>query len=377
MNGNAHSTELTTQEMYQWKADESTYTATDIDGKITSIIDQAYRDFIEGLISIETFVGRILPSDTPAFRMTDKIIERNDLKIVTNDLKRYRLANYFTSVIKLFAHYSPEYLYSPNVELFFHCCFKLELGKELFTDPLGYTTKRGDKPMRQFELYNSLLTLIRTESRNHEFDGKIHSRQYNAERNLKSAVSFLRKLFARRLLVLRVDFYYLPKHANCISVEEARKDLAHFLYNLRRNKELSENLEGYIWKIEFTPLKKLHFHMLFLLDSSTVQNDEFWANKFGTYWSEVITQGRGRFYNGNTKGNKRKFEINGMCGIGKIGRIHAAPADDSDIDKRNILLNRIVVYMLKPDQVLLTTKLCNGKHRLYGKGVGRNSRRKG
>ena len=148
--------------------------------------------------------------------------------------------------------------------------------------------------------------------------------------------------------------------------------MAHFLYNLRRNKELSEHLEGYIWKIEFTPLKKLHFHMLFMLDSSDVQNDEYWANQYGMYWSEVITKGRGRFYNGNTPENKKRFEVNGLSGIGKIGRVHDNPADDFDLEKRNILLNTIVAYMLKPDQVLLATKLCDSKYRLFGKGIGRN-----
>ncbi len=288
-------TELSIQEMYQWKAEDSMYTVTDIDGHITTQFDQAYREFIDGLISIETFVDRVLQSDTPAFKMTEVLIEKNDLQLTKNELKRFYLARYFTSVIKLFEHYSPDYKYSPNVDLFFKCCFEFELGREWFTDPLAYTTKRGDKPTQQYELFNDLLKLIRIESRTAEFDGKIYNRQYNAVRNYNSAVAFLIKLFARRLLVLRVDFYYLPQHANVMTVEEARKDLAHFLYNLRRNNELSEHLEGYLWKIEFTPLKKLHFHMLFLLDSSAVQNDEHWANKFGMYWSEVITQGRGLF----------------------------------------------------------------------------------
>ena len=371
-----NSSELTIQEMYRWKAEDSIYNVSDIDGQITSVIDQANRDFIDGLISIEKFVDHVLQSDAPAFRLTEKLIEKEDFKISRNELEKFHLAKYFTSVIRMFEHYSPDYKYSPNVELFFKCCFEFGLGKEWFINPLDYTTKRGIKPMRQYELYNDLLTLIRTESRKAEFDGKIYSRQYNANRNYRSAVAFLTKLFARRLLVLRVDFSYLPKHANCISVEEARKDLAHFLYNLRRNKELSEHLEGYLWKIEFTPLKKLHFHMLFMLDSSDVQNDEYWANQYGMYWSEVITKGRGRFYNGNTPENKKRFEVNGLSGIGKIGRVHDNPADDFDLEKRNILLNTIVAYMLKPDQVLLATKLCDSKHRLFGKGIGRNKKRK-
>jgi hypothetical protein len=372
MKDDENNTELTMQDMYQWKSHESIYNVTEMDGQITCINDQVFTDFIDGLISIETFVDRILESDIPAYKMTKNQIEYHGVQSVKEELKKFYLARYFTSVIKLFEYFSPDYKYSPNVELFFNCCFEFGLGREWFTDPLAYTTKRGTKPKRQYELFNELIKFIRIESRNAEFEGKIYNRQYNANRNCKSVVAFLRKLFVRRLLVLRVDLAYLPKHANSISVEEARKDLAHFLYNIRHNKELSENLEGYVWKIEFTELKKLHLHMLVMLDSSAVQSEEYWGNKYGSYWSEVITKGRGRFYNGNTKKEKKRFEINGLCGIGKIGRIHADPDDDLDLEKRNILLNTIVPYLMKADQVLLATKLENCKHRLFGKGVGRN-----
>lgn len=367
MNGNAYSTELTVREINDLFEDDSTYVETDIDRNNTTLIGEAYHDFSKALIRIEKFVARVLSDDDPAFVMTERLIERNDLKIVKKYLERLPLARHFTHVIELFEYYSPEYEYSLHVDLFFKCCFELELGKEYFNKPLAYTSKQGKQA---FELYNGLLDLIRIESRTAEFNGKISDREYNAIRNFKSAAPFVTSLFTCRLLVLRVDLYYQPIYANNVSAEEAKRDLAHFFNNFRRNKELTKHLDAYLWKMEFAPKKKIHTHFLFFYYGQKVQNDAYWANKIGAYWVDVITKGRGKFYNGNTKKNKAKFEKKGLLGIGMIDRINNDPNKDTGKAKRAILLNKIVKYILKPTQYLLANKLGHSKDRIYGKGYG-------
>jgi hypothetical protein len=361
-------TELSKQEireMYKWIALDSTYDETDPN-----------HDFIQALISIEEFVAQVLSGDEPAFVFTEWVVERNDLKIFRRKLLELPLANNFAYVIKLLEYYSAEYKYSPHVHLFFQCCFKLELTKEWFSKPYAYTTKRGNKPKHQFELYNDLIDLIRTESRNAEFSGKISDRKFNSNRNFERAAAFITKLFSRRLLVLRVDFAYLPEYANTVTPEEAKADLAHFFFNFRHNKDLSEHLVGYLWKWEFSSLKKMHCHLLFFYDGSKVQDDAYWGNRIGVYWYEVITKGRGRYYNGNTQEHKEKFEKDGRLGIGMISRIHENPEMDTGKTMRDILINKIVKYFLKAEQYLLSVKLENAKGRLYGKGRGTNWRGK-
>jgi hypothetical protein len=365
MNNEINIRELTTQEIYQWIADDANQTETDANGKSVTHTDEASQVLIKALVAIEEFVAQVLEGDDPAFVLTERLVERNDLKRIKKDIERLPLAKYFTSVIELFQQYSPSYEYSLNVTLFFNCCFSLDLGKEWFTQPLANTTKAGKLA---FERYNDLIKLIRTEGRNAEFRGEKDYKKYNALRNYDSAVKFIKPLFKRRQLVLRVDFSYQTKFASMITTEIVRKDLAHFLSNLRHNKKLSEHLEAYMWKIEYGYQKGFHIHCLFFYDGSKIQNDEWWGNKLGAYWKDVVTKGRGMFYNGNTKENKAKFEKLGLLGIGMIGRVHEEPDQDTDKEKRDILLNRIVAYILKADQFLLAKKLSAGNARIFGKG---------
>lgn len=356
-----------------WLEDgDCTFITTGIDEKSISAYSDGYPALNTALIPVEELVIEVLSSDDPAFILTDRLVGRGDCKTLKKDLKRLSLARYFTSVIELFELYSVEYEYTPHIEIFFNCCFKLDLGKEWFGNSLAYTTRRGDKPMRQFELFNELIELIRIESRTAEFDGKISDREYNSMRNFKSAVPFATSLFAHRLLVLRVDFSYLPVYANSVSPEEAKDDLARFFCHFRHNKELTEHLEGYLWKWEFSHLKKMHCHLFFFYHGGHVKNDAYWGSRIGMVWKEVITNGRGMFYNGNLKKHKARFEINGLCAIGMIDRIHEDPDKDTGKAKRDILLNVILKYLLKSRQYMLATRKDNKKDRIFGKGRGPN-----
>src|ERR1035437_8614521 len=156
MKDDKDNTEPTFKEIYNWIEDNSTYVETDKDGNTTSAIDVVCHEFIKALIRIEEFVAEVLSTDDPAFVMRERLIERNDIRKLQSHLDKLSLARHFTAVIKLFQNYSIEYKYSPHVELFFQCCFKLELASEWFSNPLANTSK----PKKQFELFNELLELI-------------------------------------------------------------------------------------------------------------------------------------------------------------------------------------------------------------------------
>jgi hypothetical protein len=379
MNKKKDSAELTKQEireLYKWIALDSTYDESDAKGIPIAAIYEACFEFYNALIRIEDFVTEVLSSDDPGFVKQNRLLGRKDFRIEKESIVRLPLADYFPHVIKLLENYSPEYKYSHNVDLFFKCCFKLELGKEWFRDPSGYTTKRGDKPKTQLELFHELIDLIRTESKTAEYDDKISHREHNATRNYESAVPFVTELFSQRQLVLRVDLYYQPEYAITTSAEEARADLAHFLYTFRHNKGLTKYLNGYLWKMEFGHLKGMHIHMLFFYDGANVKDDEYWANRIGTFWKDVITKGRGRYYNGNTAEHKAEYDKAGLLGIGMIDRINEDQDKDTRKKTRDILLTKIVKYLLKADQYLLATKLDNIKGRIYGKGYGPDWREK-
>ena len=370
-------TELTKQEireLFKWIALESSCDEKAANGIPMAAIYQTCFEFFDALIRIEEFVTKVLSSDDPGFVKQNRLLGRGDLRIAKENIKRLPLADYFPHVIPFFQNYSPEYRYSHAVELFFKCCFKLELGKEWFSNPKDYTTTRGDKPKTQLELFHDLIDLIRTESRSAEFDGKIRRREHSAARNYESAVSFVTELFSKRQLVLRVDLYYISEYAISTSAEDAKADLAHFLYTFRHNKGLTKYLNAYLWKLEFGHLKGMHIHMLFFYDGANVKDDEYLANRIGTFWKDVITNGRGRFYNGNTAEHKAEYAKVGWQGIGMIYPIDEDPDKDTSKTTRDILTNIILKYLLKADQYLLATKLDNIKGRIYGKGYGPDRR---
>jgi len=361
--------DLPIDEIYEFLCDSSKYEVLDNDGNLIEVHDILYENFVSNLIKIDKFVTAVLSSEEPAFRMREFFVFRRDITIPKTHLDRLPLSKYFTTVISLAENLLPDYMYSHSVELFFRSCLDLNLSNEWFKNPLAPTSRNG---ILAYELFNDLIGLIRIGAKSAEFRDKARDWQYNSNRNYKSAVEFVEGLFVRRLMVLRVDLYYQSEFARSISPEEAKSDLARFLYNLRRNKGLSDNLEGYIWKWEYGHQKKIHCHMLFFYDGSKVQNDGYWAHKLGSYWCDTITKGRGRFYNGNTKINKAKYENKNLLGIGMIGRIHEDVTKDTGKVMRDILINCIIKYMLKADQVLLAISLGGAEFRIFGKGTGTN-----
>lgn len=335
----------------------------------TDFDNEIYHEFITALFRIEKILAEVLSSNELAYILKEIQIQGSHIRKTFISFDKKPLARYFTSVINLIRNYSSEYEYSPCIDLFFRCCFKLELQNEWFNNPRANTSKPGKKA---YELFNNLIELIRYESTQPEFKRQISDRNFNSLRNYQSAVDFVTKLLARRLLVLRVDFSYQSVYSNSVTPLQAKADLADFLQHFRRNHELTENLEGYLWKWEFSEAKKMHCHLLLFYDSSKVRDDAYWANRIVSLWEALGIPGQRRSYNGNKPENKQKFEDKGELGIGVVARI----GDDSDTvngkAKRDILLNIIVKYIMKPEQYLLAIPSGHEKDRLFGKGYGPN-----
>ena len=304
----------------------------------------SHQDYILELLKIEDLVNTITTSTLPAFSV-EKV--KNGKPILTY----HPLAKYFTSITELFELVSSEYEYSPNVELFFTCCFKLELGKEFLRAPLAY----GFRPIRQFEIYNELIELIRTESRTQRFRSKVAAIKSKASYRLESSRQLINKVFDNyaKVVVLRIDFSYKYPEAENVTDEQARADLKRFLNNRRHNKALFENCITYIWKLEWGPEKGYHYHLIFFYNGRDVRNDAYWSYQICEYWGK-ITGGIGKSFDCN-----RDKDRYARLGIGAISR-----KDDA---KRKILVEDVVDYLTKTDQCLRVKRM--DRDRCYGTGA--------
>lgn len=306
--------------------------------------DSCHRSYILELLKIEHFVREVTISNEPAFSLGD--VRAGRTRVI-----KHPLALYFNETTDLYQLYTPEYEYSAHVSLFFQCCFALDLGKECFLDPLRYTSRQT----RQFELFNELISLIRTESRSDRFKSLLRYKDEKPKRRQESAEDFIRKILHKRsrVEVLRIDFSYRYDLAGDITAADAKADLARFLGNRRHKQSLFRNYLGSLWKLEWAPLKGFHFHLLFFFKEINLGQDAHWAFKLISYWKS-ITKGKGIGFNCNEK--KEQYQ---RLGIGRLDR--------SDHAKLKILFEDVVSYIVKSDQFLRAVRF--GNDRCFGTSV--------
>jgi hypothetical protein len=185
-------------------------------------------------------------------------------------------------------------------------------------------------------------------------------------------MSYINKLFDRhaRLLVIRIDFGYRKEDIReygdferAIRLEDdiqakylqAQADRVHLFNNMRSN-ELFTHLLGYAWRLEYGSLKGFHYHTFFFFDGSKSREDVTIAKSIGEYWVNVITKGRGLYFNCNA--NKEKYKY---LGIGTI--------NDFDTKLRQGL-EKAARYLTKQDYYVKMDFNEEGgkKARTFGKG---------
>ncbi|EDQ7381671.1 inovirus Gp2 family protein [Salmonella enterica subsp. diarizonae serovar 35:l,v:z35] len=220
--------------------------------------------------------------------------------------------------------------------------FRVHYGKILPSDPI--TTA---------ELLNRLTQGYRSAVRHADF--KKASKKYKraSVQNLKGAWNYIRHLQSRysRLLVLRVDLSWSNEHKSAITADDARKHRQQLFRNMQKN-PLFRHVLGTVWKLEYAPQRKFHYHMLFILNGNKAQQDGVIAHAFGEYWKHTITKGKGIYYNCNA--NKALYE---ECFVSKLKR------GDNSKDKG---LLQALSYITKIDAC--ARLVLPGNARTFGRG---------
>lgn len=296
------------------------------------------------LKSASLLVRKIISSKGDAFKLSI-VDELGNAKLESNALGR--------TLLKLLKEHIPNdsqfcalYKFEPFLEMAMNHLVKFGL-YSLF---LSWGRARPASEARKLMAHlNECVDNIRQEAKSKRFQAKLNSYQRSSNKNYKELTAYVDALFERysRLLVLRVDLSYSKENSKTTQAQ-AKRDRERLLENARSNK-LFGDMVGYIWKLEHGPEKGFHYHMMFFFDGSKVREDVTLARRIGEYWTEVITKGRGLYYNCNAVKIGYK-----SCGIGMV--------DHADANLREGLRNA-VVYLTKTDLYM--------KLQTEGRGMGK------
>ncbi len=290
------------------------------------------KDFENHRPAVERFVHKVVGSSSLGYG-----IKPNAKGLLA--VKELTLGRQYFPLLKAYCQsFIPGYYFSPHVELFFQCCRHLGVGDWASLKP----NEKLSSGLFVAEMFNCLLDELRKGVASDQFKRKLRTIEETCKRGFDSCRQYFNDLMTcrRRLLVLRVDFSYLKEHSANASPEEIAGDLKRFL-DSRRYNPLFKSLFGYIWRLEYGEDKGLHYHMIFFLDGSKSQHDDWLAQQYGRHWQKCCASGQGIFFNCN-----RKKKSYCYLGIGMIKR--------DDYLKRYYFIRKVLSYLAKKDQYLLS-----------------------
>lgn len=298
--------------------------------------------YIRKCRNIDCDIREIAQSDIPA---SDSQVTRAGLtrKYLT------KIGDKLKSAFKNLSRLEEVFEHSPHIELFIDCLKEVGINRQE-GESTTITKLSKLRYQDEYKLFDEIIFLIRSKSKQNEFKRKLTLSREKVNRRMIQAESHLNKIFQKRskVLAVRVDLSYRKDPNLDLQLDRIKSDLKKLLNNRRNKKSIFSDLLGYIWKIESGINRGLHLHCIFFYDGHRHKKDTYFGHEIGRYWSQVVTkEGNGCFFNCNS--NKRKYD---QVGIGMILR--------DDIEKRSILLNRVVSYLAKSDTVI-SAKVLKGQ----------------
>ena len=263
------------------------------------------------LIFIERFVADCITSHQPGYLIVNKAPGKTEFK------GRALARSYFHQLNRYLDRFSKDCFFSPPVELFFSACQALSLIGHQFIGP----EEINAQGVTDAELFNRLINKIREMGRTSQYRKRMAKDNRRAFRKFLGLVNYVDALFEHvrsRFIVIRLDLKYHPEFAKDMKVGQAQDDLKHFFDNMRSKPSLFDDLAGYIWKMECGDHGGEHFHVFMFFTNDRMQNDCYRAQQIGKYWEEIITKGRGSYFNCNAPEYADKFDHLGLLAIGRV-----------------------------------------------------------
>lgn len=201
---------------------------------------------------------------------------------------------------------------------------------------------------RYMDAFNMLIEQIRIRCQSREFKEHERLRQLNADRNKRNVLALEEAMFSNetgrsRWLVLSLTLRYKPQFRRWITPEVIQQHRERF-FAARRYNTLMSGIKNYVWAIEQGEGTGLHLHVI-LFYSAEHNHDEHIAKQIGEYWANVVTEGKGDYWNSNAEWLKKSYEKRGH-GVG-VGQINW-----NDTNKREALRKNLE-YLAKSSQYLM------------------------
>lgn len=245
---------------------------------------------------------------------------------------------------------SSKFTYDEHLNAFIDCAKTLGLFWHLpfewgMANPahLVHLTEFGNKTAA--EIFNEFVERLGDTCRSKAVREKMRQRKREPDRRFRACKKYVNALFDKykRLVVIRLDLFYLTELAHSIDIADAIADIDHFLANQHCN-AIYNGMVGYIIKTEYGVDKGIHSHAFIFLNGNDRLGrcDEYSAKQFGEYWAGPITGNKGDYFNLNENPNIESLKKRGILGIGLIH------ADDTEL--RDNLINRAIFYLCKSMQ---------------------------
>jgi hypothetical protein len=303
--------------------------------------------FFDDLLRIDRFVEDAVGTKRPAFEVKDMAGKR-----VAKCEEWFE--PYFPILGALCCSARPQYEYSPKIDLFIFFNRLAWFLHDFSKDPnasmscaegslFGVKTILADG-------YNDLVLKVREGYKERKINRKISKRNENSRLNYENACRYINGLFdekRRPLLVIRLDIGYGKDAAEAVTVEQAMADYREFINKRRGKPSVFRHMVGYVAKLEYSSVKRYHFHLMLFFDGSKVRNHSYYGEEVGKYWRDEVTQRRGTYYNCNRHLNRYK-----RCGIGRV--------DYRDSVKRRDVLYALS-YLTKSEQSVMVKTSKGGR----------------
>ncbi|RQT30493.1 inovirus-type Gp2 protein [Burkholderia contaminans] len=307
---------------------------SEIDGKKKIVLLHGYMHLFE----IEKFVIAIEKGWIGGF--TDEVShysQQRKLRVL------YLAKHYYRKLNTWLERYSDIPRYSERVTVFYDVC--RELGfvatpMNYFGTPEEFDDRYG---VRYADWFNDLIDGISMIVKTREFKERERLRKKNAKRNEANVLAMNEEMYKARSrwLILVLTLNYEKPYRRWITLEDIQRHRDNF-FRARRFNRLMSGIKNYVWTIEQGEKTGFHLHVVLYYEAKH-KRDVSLAQRIGEYWADVVTEGKGAYWNSNAR---KAFHARHGHGIG-TGQI-----DRKDVAKRESLKKNLL-YLAKASQYLM------------------------